>query len=484
MAGRKRKAATAAASAITAASTPRSKKVRIGEESVIGENGNTRDSTPVSTSSGRAMRATSNPNPKYDFTKRRGGSNAASASQRGGRGGAAPRGRGRPPKQPVATGRGRGRPKTQIETPEESEPEVEDDAEDETLVEPVVSTPVRKGILKNKNTYVEVDVSQTQVKEDQTDPAPKRRRRPPKSDSTTAMPIVTSDLEGTETNGTTKARGRPKKSAKESTGKSKFYDEIDGLTDDEASHEAAPADLNPEVQYWLMKAEPESRMEKGIDVKGWDGVRNPVARNNMRAMRVNDLAFFYHSNCKTPGIVGMMRIVEEHQVDESAFDPKHPYYDEKSDRSKPKWELVKVEFVKKFENMLTLRELKSYANPGGMLANMQVLKQSRLSVSSVSPQEWQFILECVGEETSLGQPGVGNEGDIDGEDDAPVESPDADEMDQPDDEGAESSPSRPEGSTVVSLGDVRSSQSSGSGGPVMEGDWENSGDENELTGPD
>jgi predicted RNA-binding protein with PUA-like domain len=447
------------------------------------------------------MRATSNPNPKYDFTERRGGSNAASASQRGGRGGAAPRGRGRPPKQPVATGRGRGRPKTQVATPEEPEPEAEDDEEDETLVEPVVSTPVLKGILKNKDAFVEVDVSQTQVEEDQPEPAPKSRGRgrAPKSDSTTTKPIVTSDLEASETNGATKRRGRPKKSVKESTGKSKFYDEIDGLTDDEASDEAAPVNpyLSPEIQYWLMKAEPDSRMEKGVDVKfsiddlaartepeGWDGVRNPVARNNMRAMRVNDLAFFYHSNCKTPGIVGMMRIVEEHQVDESAFDPNHPYYDEKSDRSKPKWELVKVEFVKKFENMLTLRELKSYADPGGMLANMQVLKQSRLSVSSVSPQEWQFILECVGEEASLGHPGVGNEGGIDGEDVPDVESPDADEMDQPDADGVEVSPSGPNGSTVVSVGDVQSSQSSGSGGPVMEGDWDNSGDENEPTGPD
>ena len=79
--------------------------------------------------------------------------------------------------------------------------------------------------------------------------------------------------------------------------------------------------------YWLMKAEPESRMEKGIDVKfsiddlakvdmeGWDGVRNAVARNNMRQMMLGDLAFFYHSNCKKPGIAGIMEIVKEHSVD-------------------------------------------------------------------------------------------------------------------------------------------------------------------------
>ncbi|RMZ78120.1 hypothetical protein DV738_g3979, partial [Chaetothyriales sp. CBS 135597] len=165
------------------------------------------------------------------------------------------------------------------------------------------------------------------------------------------------------------------------------------------------------IQYWLMKAEPESRIEKGVDVKfsiddlkaktepeGWDGVRNPVARNNMRAMRKGDLAFFYHSNCKTPGIVGVMRIVEEHQVDESAFDPAHPYYDPKSTRDKPKWELVKVEFVKKFDTIVDLKQLKSFAGPGGALENMQTLKQSRLSVSGVQPHEWRFILDQLGEQ--------------------------------------------------------------------------------------
>ena len=79
--------------------------------------------------------------------------------------------------------------------------------------------------------------------------------------------------------------------------------------------------------YWLMKAEPESRIEKGVDVKfgiddlmkvdmeGWDGVRNAVARSNMRQMLKGDLAFFYHSNCKKPGIAGIMEVVIEHTTD-------------------------------------------------------------------------------------------------------------------------------------------------------------------------
>lgn len=137
----------------------------------------------------------------------------------------------------------------------------------------------------------------------------------------------------------------------------------------------------------------------------------------MRAMRKGDLAFFYHSNCTVPGVAGVMRIVAEHSVDESAFDPEHPYYDAKSDREKPKWELVHVEFVKKFDHLITLKDLRTFSKPGGALEGMQMLKQSRLSVSSVSPAEWRFILELAGENISLGHgDGKGGyESDVDGE---------------------------------------------------------------------
>jgi len=119
-----------------------------------------------------------------------------------------------------------------------------------------------------------------------------------------------------------------------------------------------------------------------INADHWLGVRNYVARNNMRAMRKGDLAFFYHSNCEAPGIVGVMRIAEEHSLDHSALDPNHPYFDPKSIPAKPKWDCVKVEFVKKFDNIVTLRELK--ATPE--LANMKVVSKAygRLSVQSVT----------------------------------------------------------------------------------------------------
>lgn len=147
------------------------------------------------------------------------------------------------------------------------------------------------------------------------------------------------------------------------------------------------------------------------------GVRNAVARNNMRSMRKGDLAFFYHSNCAVPGIVGVMRIAEEHSVDESAFDPTHPYYDEKSNRDKPKWDCVKVEFVKKFQNIITLRELKSTPE----LAQMQIAQKAygRLSVQSVTPDQWQFVLKMASEPEDLGVTSTvsGYEADTNGETD-------------------------------------------------------------------
>ncbi|KAB5536236.1 PUA-like domain-containing protein [Coniochaeta sp. 2T2.1] len=159
-------------------------------------------------------------------------------------------------------------------------------------------------------------------------------------------------------------------------------------------------------QYWLMKAEPETRLEGGVDVRfsiddlaaktepePWDGIRAYAARNNLRAMKKGDLAFFYHSNCKEPGIVGTMEIVEEHSPDLTAHDPKAPYYDPKDKPSDPKWSVVHVVFRSKFDVQIGLKELRTLCAPGKPLENMQMLKQSRLSVSKVSAGEWKFINE-------------------------------------------------------------------------------------------
>lgn len=176
-----------------------------------------------------------------------------------------------------------------------------------------------------------------------------------------------------------------------------------------ASSEAKPvangSSADGEKNYWLLKAEPESRLENGIDVKfsiddlaaktepePWDGIRNYVARNNLRAMKKGELAFFYHSNCKEPGIAGTMEIVQEHSPDLSAHDPKAPYYDANSKPSDPKWSVVHVKFRSKFAVPITLKELREMGGAGKPLENMQMLKQSRLSVSKVSASEWEYLV--------------------------------------------------------------------------------------------
>lgn len=81
---------------------------------------------------------------------------------------------------------------------------------------------------------------------------------------------------------------------------------------------------------------------------------------------------------------------------ESAFNPAHPYYDEKSSRDSPKWSVVHVEFRRKFDHLITLNDLKSHA-ADGPLQDLQTLKQSRLSVSPVTPQQWGYIMKMAGE---------------------------------------------------------------------------------------
>ncbi|KAI0891016.1 DUF55-domain-containing protein [Annulohypoxylon nitens] len=169
--------------------------------------------------------------------------------------------------------------------------------------------------------------------------------------------------------------------------------------------EAEKAPDSSEKSYWLMKAEPESRIERGVDVKfsiddlksrtepePWDGIRNYVARNNLRDMKKGDIAFFYHSNCKEPGIVGTMEIVQEHSPDLSAHDPTTAYYDASSKPDNPKWSVVHVVFRSKFKQQIGLKELRDMGKPGQPLESMQMLKQTRLSVSRVSPAEFEYLM--------------------------------------------------------------------------------------------
>jgi predicted RNA-binding protein with PUA-like domain len=226
-----------------------------------------------------------------------------------------------------------------------------------------------------------------------------------------------------------RGRGRPPKKTKQTALKdnhdidleSDANDEAsDGIDYDDPTHDANITEATTIIQadrsYWLMKAEPESRIEKNangddVDVKfsiddlrsrtepePWEGIRNAQAQNNMKAMKVGDLAFFYESNCKKPGIVGIMEIVNEASPDVHAFDKSSAYYDPKSDPKKPKWMLVHVEFRRKFSEKFTLKDLQKFSQSGGALAEMEVLKQSRLSVTKVTKPQWDFIMSQIDED--------------------------------------------------------------------------------------
>jgi predicted RNA-binding protein with PUA-like domain len=149
------------------------------------------------------------------------------------------------------------------------------------------------------------------------------------------------------------------------------------------------------MNYWLMKSEPDVF---GIDdlknaphgTEPWDGVRNYQARNMMRDdMKPGDLAFFYHSNCKEPGIAGIMKIVRAGYPDDTAFDPAARYFDPKSDPDKPRWYRVDVRYQRKLKRIITLPELKTQQE----LAGLPLLgRGNRLSVMPVSRTQWEHIL--------------------------------------------------------------------------------------------
>ncbi len=150
----------------------------------------------------------------------------------------------------------------------------------------------------------------------------------------------------------------------------------------------------PTLRYWLMKSEP---AEASIDdlarapqkTLPWTGVRNYQARNFMRdGMQAGDGVLFYHSSCPQPGIAGLARIAGGLAPDATQFDPDSPYFDAKSDPAAPRWLQLDVSLVRK-TRLLTLSELR--ATP--QMASLQVLRRgNRLSITPVTPDEWQAVL--------------------------------------------------------------------------------------------
>jgi predicted RNA-binding protein with PUA-like domain len=129
------------------------------------------------------------------------------------------------------------------------------------------------------------------------------------------------------------------------------------------------------MAFWLMKSEPASYGWSDLIRDGgteWDGVRNPTARIHLRAMKVGDQAFLYHS-MSDKAVVGIMRVTRE-----AAPDPKNP-----------DWVSVRVEPIRPLPKPVTLAEIK--AEP--RLAKMELIRQSRLSVAPVREEEWKVVLE-------------------------------------------------------------------------------------------
>jgi predicted RNA-binding protein with PUA-like domain len=150
------------------------------------------------------------------------------------------------------------------------------------------------------------------------------------------------------------------------------------------------------MKYWLMKSEPsvftiedlEKAPKKTVDWIPTKGIRNYQARNYMRDdMTLGDLAFFYQSNCDTPGIVGIMEITKLAYPDPLQFIQDNKYYDPKSSPENPRWLNVDVTLVKKI-SLIELKFLRNYSE----LEEMMILRKgNRLSITPVTKNEWLFI---------------------------------------------------------------------------------------------
>ena len=136
------------------------------------------------------------------------------------------------------------------------------------------------------------------------------------------------------------------------------------------------------MAYWLFKSEAstwswEDQLAKGEEGEEWDGVRNYQARNFMRQMQVGDLGFFYLSQ-KDKKIVGIVEVIAEAHQDSTTDDPR--------------WECVDIKAVKTLPNPVTLQMCKDDPR----LADMVLVKNSRLSVQPVTPEEWRVVCELGG----------------------------------------------------------------------------------------
>ncbi len=149
-----------------------------------------------------------------------------------------------------------------------------------------------------------------------------------------------------------------------------------------AAKSATPERKGNEALYWLFKSEPdkwswEMQKAKGEVGEQWDGVRNYQARNNMQAMRLGDLGFFYHSN-EGKEIVGIVEVCREAHQDTTTDDER--------------WQCVDVKAVCDVAKPVTLADVKAAPK----LAEMALVTSMRLSVQPVTKAEWQVVCKMAG----------------------------------------------------------------------------------------
>ncbi|MBX2932373.1 MAG: EVE domain-containing protein [Chitinophagaceae bacterium] len=131
------------------------------------------------------------------------------------------------------------------------------------------------------------------------------------------------------------------------------------------------------MNYWLVKSEPFKYSWEMFEKDGktfWDGVRNYAARNNLKAMKKGDLVFWYHSN-EGLAIVGIAKVIKEAYQDPTT--------------KETAWVAVDLQPYKKFKKPVTLADIKAEK----MLATMDLVRLSRLSVGTVKEYEWNKIVE-------------------------------------------------------------------------------------------
>ena len=150
------------------------------------------------------------------------------------------------------------------------------------------------------------------------------------------------------------------------------------------------------ASYWLMKSEPNVygiEHLKNERTTLWDGIRNYQARNFMRQMKAGDQAFFYHSNCKPPGIVGLMEVIEIGLIAPTQFDSDSKYYDPASKQESPRWDCVRLTYRGQFEKIMTLNDLRESYDAEQLAV---VRRGNRLSILPVDTEIAMNLLERLG----------------------------------------------------------------------------------------